>query len=45
MLSKLLTLIIGRVNPRIHARHQSIKQARRPVFYKYIDRLLLSVTP
>ena len=39
MLSKLLTFITGRLNPLIiestHARPQSIKQARRPEFYKY----------
>ena len=47
MVSKLLTFTIGRPNPWIiestHGLMQSIKQprnqAKRPEFYKYIDRL------
>ena len=39
MISKLLTFITGRLNPGIiestHGLNQSIKQARRPDFYKY----------
>ena len=38
MVSKLLTFITGRQYPlknRIYARPQTIKQARRPDFYKY----------
>ena len=42
MVFKLLTFITGRLNPEIiestHARLQSIKQVKRPDFYKYIDR-------
>ena len=42
MVSKLLTFITGRLSQfiyyRIYAHPQTIKQARRPDFYKYIDR-------
>ena len=47
MVSKLLTFITGRLSPWIvesthglkhQASNQAIKEARRPDFYKYIDR-------
>ena len=45
MVSKLLTFITGRLSPGIiiestHGLNQSNNQARRPDFYKYIDRYI-----